>query len=111
MRKKLNKICSQIEENRIRLYFPDIDNYFLTKKYGNRFNAKEYKDSDVTYYAEYKMDNENDNECCGLYCIEFGGYGVYSCFLCKISIYDFSKFVDNFHYSSGMFRRNNVVNY
>ena len=107
----LNNVCDEIENDKITLYFSDVDSYVLTKKFIKRFANKETIDLEnynIPYVAKY---NKNNNSCV-LGNLEYGGYGVSFNYLCDLTLQEFYKFFKNFTYDENRgFIRNEVVEY
>ena len=107
----LNNVCDEIEDDKISLYFSDVDSYALTKKFIKRFENKETIDLEnynIPYVAKY---NKNNNSCV-LGNLEYGGYGVSFNYLCDLTLQEFYKFFKNFTYDENRgFIRNEVVEY
>ena len=108
---ELNNVCDEIENDKITLYFSDVDSYSLTKKFIKRFeNPKtiDLKNYDIQYVARYyKKDNK-----CILGNLEYGGYGVSFNYLCDLTLQEFYTFFKNFTYDERRgFVRNEVVSY
>lgn len=108
---KLNNVCDEIENDKITLYFSDVDSYSLTKKFINRFNNKQTIDLEnynINYVARYYA---NNNQCI-LGNLEYGGYGVSFNYLCELTLQEFYTFFKNFTYNQSRgFVRNEVVSY
>lgn len=108
---RLNNVCDEIENDKITLYFSDVDSYSLTKKFINRFENKQsldLKDYNINYVARYYA---NNNQCL-LGNLEYGGYGVSFNYLCELTLQEFYTFFKNFTYNpSRGFVRNEVVSY
>jgi hypothetical protein len=109
--KILNNVCDEIEDDKITLYFSDVDSYGLTKKFIKRFNNKETIDLenyDIIYVAKYYKNNNS----CILGNLEYGGYGVSFNYLCELTLQEFYTFFKNFTYNPNRgFVRNEVVSY
>lgn len=110
--KILNNVCDEIEDDKITLYFSDVDSYGLTKKFIKRFDNKETIDLenyDIIYVAKYYKNNNS----CILGNLEYGGYSVSFNYQCDLTLQEFYTFFKNFTYDDkkGTFIRNEVVNY
>ena len=107
----LNNVCDEIENDKISLYFSDVDSYALTKKFIKRFENKhslDLKDYNINYVARYYANNNQ----CVLGNLEYGGYSVSFNYLCDLTLQEFYNFFKNFTYDENKgFIRNEVVNY
>lgn len=107
----LNNACRESNNDKISLYFSDVDAYSLTKRFLSRFENKhslDLKDYNINYVARYYANNNQ----CVLGNLEYGGYGVSFNYQCDLTLEEFYKFFKNFTYDENKgFVRNEVVSY
>lgn len=112
---KFLSICEENNENKITLYFDDVDAYMIEKRFGDRFKKylKIHKDDDIRYKAQFVMPNGGYGEepKCVLTALEYGGYGVSSNYLCDLSFEEFDRLLKNFTHSAGDWHRNDTFMY
>lgn len=112
---KFISICEENDENKITLYFDDVDTYMIEKRFGDRFKKylKIHKDEDINYKALFLMPNGGYGEepKCILTALEYGGYGVSSNYLCDLSFEEFDRLLKNFTHSAGDWHRNDTFMY
>lgn len=112
---KFLSICEENDENKITLFFDDVDGYMIEKRFGDRFKKylKLHKDDDIRYKAQFVMPNGGYGEepKCVLTALEYGGYGVSSNYLCDLSFEEFDRLLKNFTHSAGDWHRNDTFMY
>lgn len=112
---KFISICEENDENKITLYFDDVDTYMIERRFGDRFKKylKMHKDDDINYKAQFVMPNGGYGEepKCVLTALEYGGYGVSSNYLCDLSFEEFDRLLKNFTHSAGDWHRNDTFMY
>lgn len=112
---KFLSICEEYGENKITLYFEDVDSYMIEKRFGDRFKKylKVHQDEDIDYKAVFHTKNSGygNRNVCVLYAVEYGGYGYSSTPLCELSFEEFDRLLRNFTFSGGMYRRNDTFMY
>lgn len=112
---KFLSICEENDENKITLFFDDVDGYMIEKRFGDRFKKylKMHKDDDIRYKAQFVMPNGGYGEepKCVLTALEYGGYGVSSNYLCDLSFEEFDRLLKNFTHSAGDWHRNDTFMY
>ena len=115
---KFLNICREYEENKITLYFEDVDSYMIEKRFGDRFKKylKQHQkdwDGEIEYKAVFHTKNSGygNRNVCVLYAVEYGGYGYSSTPLCELSFEEFDRLLRNFTFNGGMYRRNDTFMY
>lgn len=115
---KFLNICREYEENKITLYFEDVDSYMIEKRFGDRFKKylKQHDkdwDGEIEYKAVFHTKNSGygNRNVCVLYAVEYGGYGYSSTPLCELSFEEFDRLLRNFTFNGGMYRRNDTFMY
>ena len=112
---KFLSICEENDENKITLFFDDVDGYMIEKRFGDRFKKylKIHKDDDIRYKAQFVMPNGGYGEepKCVLTALEYGGYGVSSNYLCDLSFEEFDRLLKNFTHGAGDWHRNDTFMY
>ena len=112
---KFLSICEEYGENKITLYFEDVDSYMIEKRFGDRFKKylKVHRDEDIDYKAVFHTKNSGygNRNVCVLYAVEYGGYGYSSTPLCELSFEEFDRLLRNFTFNGGMYRRNDTFMY